>query len=166
MNRFAWSLFVLAILCLVHCQSNNDSSNQSDQPLLEEVMPGTWEAVSIYVKVNSVNNQTDSSYIFEIYENDWGPKLGVKPVKHYYESDRNYSFESRTIVDSLINRTRGKWFVNGDSIRIVTPVATYEYEVLFDGATVTLESLLDWDGDGVFDDEYTGKQRKISRYTE
>ena len=152
------------VLVLSQCQSDNNHTDKNRIDLME-VMPGTWESISVNVTVNSVNN-TDSAYVFSIEEADWKRKLGVQPLRHYYAADRNYRRESRSIKDTLIDLTRGKWFINGDSIRLVTPEATYEYEVTIDNGISTFRSLLDWDNDGAQDDEYIGVQRKISRYTE
>ena len=150
------------VFLLFQCQPDTTHTDRLD---LMEVMPGTWEAISVDVTVNSVNN-TDSAYVFSIKESDWKRKLGVQPLRHFYAADRNYRRESRSVNDTLIDLTRGKWFINGDSIRLVTPDATYEYEVTVNNGISTFRSLLDWDNDGAQDDEYIGVQRKISRYTE
>ena len=151
------------LIFFASCQS--DAPSNAPENNLEEIMPGTWETVSFEVLVNSVDN-TDSVYLFTIGEKDWGPKLGIKSLNHVFESDRNYYRVSRNLADSVLDRTRGKWFLNGDSIRLVTPVATYEYEVSIDGSKSTFHCFLDWDGDGQDDDEYTSIQRKISKYSQ
>ncbi len=160
-------LYVLATLGIVlfSCTSESSKSNAPQQNLLA-VMPGTWESVSINVRVNSANNQPDSSYVFDVPEKDWRRILGVQPIKTYYEPGAGSTYYSEYIdLDGKITQvTRGKWFVQGDSLLLVTPEASYQYEVLIEGGKGTFHSFIDWDGDGEEDDEYTGVQRKISKY--
>ena len=159
--RKMFLLLVLLVLCAGSCQK--EQKNQEID--LATTLPGTWESVSINVKVNSVNN-TDSSYVFDVPEKLWTKKLGVRPIKTYYTTENNnYTSEYYDLNDSLINKTRGKWYIFGDSLRLVTPEATYEYEVSVSGGLGNFRSLMDWDGDGQLDDEYNGVQRKISKYT-
>lgn len=162
MTRGYLLLFLLATWGF-SCQTDSGTSNT--RPDLLEVIPGTWEAISFSVNVNSVGD-TDSSYVFNIGEKDWKPKLGIRPLRHIFKADQNYVRESRSIENEVMDLARGKWFINGDSIRLVTPEATYEYEVTIEGSVSTFHCFMDWDGDGEEDDEYTGIQRKISQYTE
>lgn len=154
---------ILLVAAIISCSSDSAGEGAID---LHQVMPGTWEAVSVHVIVNTALNQ-DSSYVFEVKEREWKRKLGVQPIKTYYlTKDNGYRSEYYNLEDSLVNVTRGRWFVNGDSLRLVTPEATYEYEVSVSKGLGTFRALMDWDGDGQEDDNYTGIQRRISRYVE
>ena len=157
-------MYLLLALLLVGAASCQKEKETTETDIKTE-LPGTWESVSINVKVNTVNN-TDSSYVFDVTEKNWSRTLGIQPIKTFYKNENNnYISEYYDLNDSLINVTRGKWYVFGDSLTLVTPEATYEYEVSLDGGRGTFRSLMDWDGDGQMDDEYNGVQRKISRYT-
>ena len=154
----------LALALLMLGAGSCKQESESTEVDLKSALPGTWESVSINVIVNSVNN-TDSSYVFDVPEKLWTQKLGIRPIKTYYkEENNNYFSEYYDLKDSLINTTRGKWYVFGDSLTLVTPEATYEYEVSVNGGLGNFRSLMDWDGDGEKDDEYVGVQRKVSKY--
>lgn len=158
----------LLLLLLVGCQSGADPDQQTQEasPVdLKKAIPGVWESVSIRVDVNSFNN-TDSSYVFEVPEERWLNTLGVKPIRTYYENDNKYRSEYRDRADSLVNETRGIWNVFGDTLMLIAPDATYQYEVKIEKGLGKFRSLLDWDGDGQEDDEYVGIQRYISRSTQ
>ena len=160
-----WFFLSLIFLSIYSCSSDATTSSSTSQNLLES-MPGTWETVSIKVTVNTAGGQ-DSTYIFDVPERDWEKKLGVQPIKTYYEEGDGSTYYSEYIdLDgTLKDETRGKWYVNGDSLRLVTADATYEYLVKINGGKGEFYSFLDWDGDGEDDDEYIGIQRKISNYT-
>ena len=154
-------LFSFLLLLLCSCQKS-ESPESVD---LKELMPGTWESVSIKVVVNSVSN-TDSNYVFDVPEKHWKEKLGVQPVKTYYQTEENKFYSEYIDLDgNITNVERGKWYVFGDTLMRVTPEATYQYEVAIRGGVGTFTSMMDWDGDGNEDDEYSGVQRKISNYT-
>ena len=126
-------------------------------------MPGTWESVSMRVIVQSAN-ATDSSQVFDVPEKDWQIKLGAR-IRRYFQPDQNTYYRSYfNSKGEKINEERGKWYVFGDSLMLVTPQATYNYEVTLTGTRASLFSMVDWDGDGAKDDEYTEVQRKISNY--
>ena len=158
-NRFG---LILSILLLTTCSTESDSGNSDN---LTTSMPGTWESVSMRVIVQSAN-ATDSSYVFDVPEKDWQRKLGA-PIRTYFQPDQNTYYRSYFNAEGeKINEERGKWYVFGDSLMLVTPQATYNYEVTLEGTRASLFSMVDWDGDGVKDDEYTEVQRKISNYRE
>lgn len=135
-------------------------------PDLKEILPGTWETVSIKVTINATDHP-DSTYVFlDISEKDWKKKLGVRPTKTFFETDNlTYRTESYDLQDVLLNTTRGKWFTNGDTLRLISSEATYEYEVTASNGLNTFHCFLDWDEDGAEDDEYIEVQRKISNYS-
>ena len=162
MNKKWVVIVAITILFLVGCQSSNTDSEKSD---LEEIIPGTWEAVSLNVKVNTAEGK-DTSYVFDVTENEWMRKIG-QSIKTAYQLEQN-NFH-RTYYDRDGNKVyedRGKWYVFGDSLMMVTPEATYNYIVSINGVKATFFSMVDWDIDGSEDDEYTGVQRKVSSYTE
>ena len=129
-------------------------------------MPGTWETISLNVQVNTAENK-DSSYVFDVPEKDWVRVLGVQPTKTYFEAGNGSTFYKEFIGrDGQVQYTeRGKWFVNGDSLRLISSETTYEYIVKVSGGRAEFRSLEDWDSDGQEDDDYLSVQRKISSFT-
>jgi hypothetical protein len=160
-------LFSLLLLTAA-CQSGTEKEDgQSEAPAvdLEEVLPGTWESVSLRVEVNSAQGQ-DTSYVFEVKEEEWVRRLGMKPVKTYYLPEKKYRQEFTNRSDSLVNTSRGIWNVFGDTLMMIAPDATYQYTVKVENGLAEYRTLMDWDGDGAVDDAYLGRQRQISRGVE
>ncbi len=151
---------VLLAFSLGACQS---TEGETEKPDLKSILPGTWDAVSLKVQVNSANG-TDSSYVFDVPERDWLRKIG-QPIKTFYQLEQNnYKRSYYDQKGNKLDEDRGKWYVFGDSLMLVTPDATYNYTVKIEGMKASFFSMIDWDGDGVEDDEYTGVHRKISNY--
>jgi hypothetical protein len=161
-----WTFFtylVLAFILMLGCrQEGNQNTTDTALASLQDNLPGTWEAVSVYVTINSTDNQVDSTTTFEIKESEWITRMGVKPVKTAYQPDNKYRQSFSAVNDSLLSENKGLWNVFGDTLVMIEPSATYQYEVGIANGLATFKALLDWDGDGEEDDEYVGVHRKIS----
>ncbi|HMO40041.1 MAG TPA: hypothetical protein PKC76_15740 [Saprospiraceae bacterium] len=147
-----------ALLCLGACQTR--SATEQETPTLQEALPGVWATIAFRVTLNA----TDSSAVpevFEVPENEWEVRLGMRPIMTYYDLDHRYRMEYRNSADSLTRLTRGLWNVFGDTLMLIAPDATYQYEVKVAGKRATFRCLLDWDGDGKENDEYIGIQEFI-----
>jgi len=155
---------LLLFLALVACQSKNAPSteNQSETVDLKTTLPGTWEAVAFRVNVNSFQN-TDSTFTLEVAAGEWENKLQMRPILTEYSTDNRYRSTYRNLSDSLLRTERGIWNVFGDTLMLVSPEATYQYEVIQQGKNLEFRSILDWDGDGVEDDEYVGIQTLVKK---
>lgn len=161
-------LTLALVLIFAACKNESPESQETSAPSidLKQEMPGIWESVSIRVQVNSPEDQ-DSSYVFEVLEENWVSTLGIKPIRTYYEVDNKYRTEYISRFDSLTNVKRGMWNTFGDTLMLIEPDASYQYTVkLMGNGLAEFKSLLDWDGDGQEDDEYTGIQRLVSKSTQ
>lgn len=162
MNR----LLLLLIVLLTACQGQSGQpAETAEQPDLKTALPGTWEAVSLRVKVNTANGQ-DSSFVFEVSEEQWVRRLGVMPVRTYYQPDNKYRQEFYSADGSLANESRGVWNVFGDTLMMIAPDATYQYTVKLADGRSEYRALVDWDNDGAEDDEYLGVQRLVGLSTD
>ena len=125
-------LLILLALFIVLPSCQNAPSEATDQAAeqidLGKEMPGVWESVSIHVQINSAENQ-DTSYTFEVKEENWEQVLGMKPIKTYYELDNKYRTEYYSRFDSLTNVKRGMWNTFGDTLMLIEPDVTYQYSV-------------------------------------
>jgi len=166
MNSKLFLILFIAALGLISCQQE-PSSNESAEPTLDldKTLPGTWELINITVKVNSFEN-TDSSYVEEIKEEQWEKTFFVKPVRTYYEMDNKYRRAHLNLEDDLMSESRGMWNTFNDTLMMIEPDATYQYVISKQpNGLLKFSTLLDWDSDGEKDDEYVGLQRYISRTT-
>ena len=118
--------FILPVL-LLGCQAESDKSIQ--KPDLQKELPGTWEAVSVNVQINSAMGNPDSTATFVIEENEWLERLAVKPVRTYYLTDNKYRQEFKSPYDTLISVNRGMWNAFGDTLMMIEPTVTYQYTV-------------------------------------
>lgn len=157
----------LAMLVLAACQSESKVEEAKPETLdLAKTLPGTWELVSIKVNVNSYEN-TDSSFVQEITEEQWEKTFYVKPARTYYELDNKYRRAHLDMNEQVMSEARGMWNVFNDTLMMIEPDATYQYIVSQQpNGLLQFSALLDWDSDGQEDDQYLGVQRYISRTTE
>lgn len=154
---------LLLNIILIACQSKNTSSAENQVNIdLKTDLPGTWEALAFKVNINTFQN-TDSTFVMEIKTGEWEEKMQMRPIQTEYSADNRYRSTYHNLSDSLIRTERGVWNVFGDTLMLISPEATYQYEVTLQGETAQFRSLLDWDGDGQEDDEYIGIQKLIKK---
>ena len=158
MKYLAALLWIIGILA---CQSKNTvtAENQTTKTHLNKILPSSWEALSFRVQINTFQN-TDSSFVLGVKAGEWEDKLQMRPIQTEYSADNRYRSYSYNRSDSLIRTERGIWNVFGDTLMLISPEATYQYQVIVKSEILEFRSLLDWDGDGQEDDEYLGIQKK------
>ena len=135
---------------------DNDANYVSE---LEQAIVGEWVNVSMRVWVKSYNN-SDTSFIVDISEENWEMKMNIKPIVTTIYPNGTYISEFRNSFDSLIYMPEGTWLTDGDTLLMQDHQATYKYQIFLDGNRAEFNSLIDWDNDGLADDEYQGVQRK------
>ena len=135
---------------------DNDANYVSE---LEQAIVGEWVNVSMRVWVKSYNN-SDTSFIVDISEENWEMKMNIKPIVTTIYPNGTYISEFRNSFDSLIYMPEGMWLTDGDTLIMQDHQATYKYQIFLDGNRAEFNSLIDWDNDGLADDEYQGVQRK------
>ncbi len=147
------------------CQSNGKEEEPAPAVDLKSALPGAWEAISLDVQVNSFQG-ADTGFVFSIREENWEQRLGVKPKRTVFQLDNRFRSEFRSLQDSLIDVQRGIWNVFGDTLMMVEPDATTQYEVRLHSGLADFRSLIDWDGDGQADDEMLEVFRYVGKNTE
>lgn len=155
-------------MLFVACQgepSKEEKKLAEEKVLLKEVLPGIWESVSVRVLVNSAES-TDSSYVFEVREEEWGERLGTRPIRYHFQLDNKYRQEFIALNGELMSTSQGMWNTFSDTLMLIEPNATYQYIVSTGKGLAEFRTLLDWDGDGQEDDEYLGVYRQVSRTAE
>ncbi|MCR9286701.1 MAG: hypothetical protein NXI23_04840 [Bacteroidetes bacterium] len=164
-------LILLFSVCLITfgCQNSekdirNQAKNSADSLIIldnfKKSLIGEWETVSFKVDVNSVNN-TDSSYSLFVGHGEWKEKLNLKPFKTNYRENNTYEMSFWDMSDSIVDVKRGLWSVFGDTLILMEPDGTYQYQVRSKNNHLQFESLLDWDGDGVEDDAYMRVEKRV-----
>ena len=166
MSKILWMATVLSAIFLPGCQGEASKADTTEkQRPLNELLPGTWETISIRVEVNTTEN-TDSSYIFEVKEEEWASRLGSRPILFYFQPDNKYRQEFVALNDEVMSTARGIWNTFGDTLMLIEPNATYQYQVAIGKGLAEFRTMLDWDGDGQEDDSYSAVHRQVSMTTE
>lgn len=162
--RLLW-VAIVAMTLGTGCANNVQSEENPATPALGEALPGTWEAISLEVQVNTFQN-SDSAFVFAIKEENWESTLGVKPKRTVFQLDNKFRSEFRALNDSIIDLQRGIWNVFGDTLMMIESDATVQYEVNLRSGVADFRSMIDWDGDGQPDDEMLEIYRYIGKGTE
>ncbi len=165
-TAFILAALLFTSLMLTQCQPTAEPEAGSAPALpLGQVLPGTWESILVRVEVNTSEN-TDSSYVFEIREEEWLERTGMRPIRAYFQPDNQYRQVFTAGNDTIISEARGLWNTFSDTLMMIEPKATYQYIVKIDKGLAEFRTMLDWDGDGAEDDAYLGIHRKISSTTD
>jgi len=168
-----FTLFILVSMFFYSCVSGQKESvtETSEQAFsnineefnyvsqLEQEIIGEWTNVSMRVWVKTYNN-SDTSFIVDINEENWDLKMNIKPIVTTINADGTYISEFRNSFDSLIYKPEGTWWIDGDTLFMQDHQEMYKYQIFIDGDQAEFKSLVDWDRDGKADDEYFGVQRK------
>lgn len=130
--------------------------NRPAKPLI-----GEWR--NVYVKV-IMHNKAKPAVTMEADSTNWEARLGIKPIRTHFMEDGTYYSEYRNTKDSLVRRPAGTWSLNGDSLTMaqVTPdKSTLKVQVKINGDHATFHGMIDFDGEGIANDEYFGVQKKF-----
>ncbi|MBK7870159.1 MAG: hypothetical protein IPJ74_05455 [Saprospiraceae bacterium] len=156
--------FAVIIIFISGCNNPSQSlqSNSQENVDLKSALPGVWEAISFRVNINGADSSVTPS-VFEVAESDWVEKLNIRPIITYYDTTNKFRSEYKNQSDSLVGLTRGIWNTFGDTLMLIAPDATYQYKVTMQNGKAEFRCLLDWDGDGLEDDEYIGIQKYVKK---
>lgn len=130
------------------------------KPSFREELTGTWTTDKIRVMMNSIRN-TDKDSVVIVASKDFMEHLGIYANVGHYHADGTFEDVYYASADSALMTTSGNWSTVGtDSMKIETtkPInrtSIYHVKVKKDRGIFT--GLVDWDGDGQEDDEFTGK---------
>lgn len=153
------SLLLAAILVL-SAQSCGESS--AARLNLKQALPGMWITAKIEVTIHGLNG-TDSTVVEKVEESTWRNRFFVHPPEYYFGSDNKYRRVHRSLADTLISNARGLWNTFGDTLMLIEPDATYQYIVTKENEQIVFKTMVDWDGDGQTDDEFTSWQRLLRK---
>lgn len=149
MKNFTWLVFV--ILLSACQQQQKDKSSQ---------LIGKWKNLSIDVKMNSYKGLAEDS-LLQVKPDQWEKILKIKPIITVFNPDGSFTSDYVNPNDSLVFQSTGKWIISGDSLTMIEYEVPNSYLLEFEGDKAKFSAVLDWDEDGVKDDEYNGVQQKI-----
>lgn len=133
---------------------------------LRKELPGKWQHTFLKITMNSFNN-TDSTRVVAIREEDWETVMHMQPIVTVYFSDGTYFSEHRNLNDSVVYLPFGKWQITGDSILMQDTFPqtgpTYRYHLGMNQGLMECTGYEDSDGDGQSDDLYYSLQRRLDQ---
>ncbi|NJM26847.1 MAG: hypothetical protein HC859_16635 [Bacteroidia bacterium] len=124
---------------------------------------GEWRNTYLKVTMASAGGKEDSTSVMEADSANWADVLHMKPIQTFFDADSTWHSDHYAPNDSLLFIARGNWYVTGDTLvmEVLEPTrATYKLHTAINGGEVKFHSVLDFDEDGVADDDYVGWQRK------
>lgn len=128
------------------------------KPSLKESLTGTWTTDKIRVKMISVNG-TDKDSTAIVGSEDFQELLGIHSNVGKYYANGTYEEIYYATEDSILLTLTGNWITLGkDSMKLYqkTPVTDIHlYKVKLKKNRGIFTGLVDWDGDGADDDEFT-----------
>lgn len=129
---------------------------------LKSQLPGEWR--NVYVKITVHNKNKPAPAIMEADSSNWQARLGIQPIRTHFLKDGTYYSEYRNAKDSLVRRPSGTWSLQDDSLTMtqLTPdksVIKLQLKIVNDHAT--FQGRIDFDGEGISNDEYYGIQKKF-----
>ena len=138
------------------------SASKNRQGSLSSQLIGEWR--NVYVKIIIHNKTKAGATTVEADSTNWEARLGIKPIRTQFMEDGTYYSEYRNKKDSLVRRPSGTWSITGDSLtmtQLKPDKSLLKVHVKIDNNHATFSGLIDFDGEGVWNDEYFGIQRKF-----
>jgi len=148
---------VVVLLVLMACTAKKRHSG-----LIKEDIMGTWENISLTVKMNTYQNKDTTSYL-RAPEGKWEEVLKIKPIRTTYNENGTYKSMYRDLEDRIVGESEGTWSIRNDSLILLAEGVEYSYSVILENGNARFVSLMDWDQDGKSDDLYDGWQRKVEQ---
>lgn len=154
-----WLAILLLVQVLYSCSSERkESQSEKEDIKREQNLIGTWTNVSLLVTMKRLEKQ-DS--VLRANEGEWEQVLKIKPIETTFHADSTFESEYYTLDGQKMNTTYGQWWIQNDSLVMLTESGKTFYDFEYNGDRVRFRSTLDWDGDGIADDEYDGVQIRM-----
>lgn len=155
-------LILLGMLAFCTCVRDSGKTPETAKPDLKAVMPGTWAATYLNVKMPTYQSG-DTSEVFEASEEYWEAKYQVKPYRTYFDGEQKFHTVFRGVRGDVFGEAKGIWNIFGDTLVMIEPNKTVQYKVLIDKGMAHFSAVLDWDQDGEEDDEFYAIFRQVSK---
>ena len=156
-KNFACLIAGLAICFIAFISASKTRQNSVSSQLI-----GEWR--NVYVKIIIHKKGQPAATTMEADSTNWEARLGIKPIRTHFMENGTYYSEYRNKKDSLVRRPSGTWSVNGDSLtmtQLKPDQSLLKVKVKINNDHATFSGLIDFDGEGVWNDEYLGIQKKF-----
>ena len=129
---------------------------------LAKTLVGEWR--NRYVRIVLVPTSGNGSRVMEADSTNWEQRLGIRPIRTHFNADGSYYSDYLNLKDSIVRRPSGTWLIQGDTLIMneQKPEATQmKFYLTIQGDYATFHGRIDFDGEGVADDEYYGIQKRF-----
>ncbi len=147
------------VICTFAFMAFKQAPHTSD---LSNQLIGEWR--NVYVKL-ILHHKSDSTITMEADSSNWEDRLRIKPIRTHFRNDGTYYSEYRNLKDSLVKKPSGTWSMKGDSItmtQLIPDKSVYKFHLAITGNMATFHGNIDFDGEGIDNDEYVGIQKKFN----
>ena len=130
---------------------------------LAKDLVGEWR--NVYVKI-IVHHQGSPNITMEADSTNWDSRMRIKPIRTHFKEDGTFYSEYFNLKDSLVRKTSGNWTVNDDLLtmtQILPEKSVLKLHVKISVDHAIFIGVIDFDGEGIENDEYFGIQRKFSK---
>ena len=143
------------VICVVALTAASKTGSDLRSQLI-----GGWR--NVYVKV-SIHAKGKPDAVMQADSSNWEKRLGIKPIRTHFLEDGNYYSEYFNLKDNIVRRPEGTWSLKGDSL-IMTELkpdkSVLKLHLAITGDHAVFHGMIDFDGEGVDNDEYFGIQKK------
>jgi hypothetical protein len=150
-------LILIALSCFIAFAA----VSQTIQESLSRQLIGEWR--DTYVKI-IVHHEGKAPVTMEADSSNWLARLHIKPIRTYFKGDGSYYSIYLNAKDSVVRKTTGLWSIKSDSITMDqrTPdKSVYRLHVSINKDVASFSGVIDFEGDGKADDEYSGRQGRF-----
>jgi hypothetical protein len=147
------------VICIIALTAASRSGSRAFD--LRSQLIGEW--FNVYVKVN-IHTKNKPEVIMQADSSNWEKRLGIKPIRTHFLDDGTYYSEYRNLKDSTVRRPTGTWALKDDSLIMteLTPdKSVLKLQLTITNNHATFHGMIDFDGEGVNNDEYFGIQKKF-----
>lgn len=138
-------------------------SCQSNQ---KDTLVGKWENESMTVKVNSSRGEEGKDSTIVVKAGEWVERMRIQPIQTTYNEDGTWESNYFDINDKNVFTIKGSWTATEDTLYMqqLSPkkeLNIYRYQI--NGDRVEFLTVIDWDSDGIADDNYQGIQVRSTK---
>lgn len=150
----------MMLICFVSSVVLSQPKMPVNESLSKQII-GEWRNVFLKITIHHQNKPTTT---MEADSSNWDARLGIKPIRTHFKEDGTYYSEYINLKDSIAKRPTGTWNIKGDSLTMnqLTPdKSSYTLHLKIDNNRATFTGVIDFDGEGITNDEYYGIQKKF-----
>jgi hypothetical protein len=139
------------------------ASSALAQTTLAQQLTGEWR--NHYLKIKLHNAKSDRVIEMEADTSNWEAKLQIKPIRTHFIKDGTYYSEYRNLKDSIFRKVAGSWAITKGDTLVMTQTqpspSVLKLYLKIDNQLATFSGMIDFDGEGITNDEYYGVQKKF-----